>query len=78
MKIFTCSITERAEEGEDGRDDDENIIKEEDKKTKKTGKTKQATTDAFVIITDDCDNVLAFLNAIAVKSPQVTAAPLFL
>ena len=29
-------------------------------------------------ITDDCDNILAFLQAVAVKSPQVIADPLSL
>ena len=29
-------------------------------------------------ITDDCDDVLAFLQAVAIKSPWVIAAPLYL
>ena len=39
---------------------------------------KQATAETFVTIIDDCDNVLGFLQAVAVKSPQVTASPLSL
>ena len=39
------------------------------KKTTKTGKPKQATTKTLVTISDDCGNVLAFLQAVAVKSP---------
>ena len=51
--------------------------------TKKPGKSKQASAemaDAEMLasIADDCDNVLAFFQAVAVKSPRVIAAPLSL
>ena len=86
LKIFSLYITERAEEGEDdNRDDDDNNNKDneteggveaEEEKTTKTGKTKQDTAKTFDTITEDCDDVWAFLQAVTVKSPQFTAAPL--
>ena len=42
------------------------------------GKTKQASAKTLATIADDCDAVLAFLQAFTVKSPQVTLAPLSL
>ena len=44
----------------------------------KMNKKKQATTEILATITDDCDNILAFLQAVAVNSPQGTAVPLSL
>ena len=41
-----------------------------------TGKTNQATAETFATIAYNCDNVLSFFQAMAVKLPQVTAAPL--
>ena len=47
------------------------------------GKAKQASdetaaAETLATIEDDCDNVLAFLQAVAVKYPRVIAAPLSL
>ena len=47
------------------------------------GKSKQASAKTaadktLVTIADDCDDVLAFLQAVTVKSPRVFAAPLSL
>ena len=49
-------------------------------KAKKPGKTKQASAETaaaktLASIADGCEDVLAFLQAVAVKSPQVFAAP---
>ena len=50
---------------------------------KKPGKAKQdsaktVATKTLATIADDFDNVLAFLQAVSVKSTQVIAAPLYL
>ena len=42
----------------------------------KPGKAKQATAETLNIIADNCNNFLAFLKVVIVKSPQVIAAPL--
>ena len=88
LEIFSRSVMERSDEGgdnggdnDDGEDDKHYYIQggveaEEDKKTKT--KKRQATAKTFTTIADDCDGVLAFIHAVAVKSPQVTAAPLSL
>ena len=52
-------------------------------KTKNLGNAKQASAETaaaetLAYITEDCDDVLAFLQAVAVKSPRVIAAPLSL
>ena len=39
------------------------------------GKKKQATAKTLATTADDWDNVLDFLQAITVKSPQITAEP---
>ena len=44
----------------------------------KQASTKTAVSKTLATITDDYDDVLAFLQAIAVKSPRVLAAPLSL
>ena len=44
----------------------------------KTGKKTKGTTKTLATIADDCDNVLAFLQDVAVKSLRVTVAPLSL
>ena len=49
-------------------------------KSKKQSKEKQASSETaaakmLASITDNCDNVLAFLQAVSVKSPRVLAAP---
>ena len=84
LKIFARSITERAEEGEDAEGDDDNEnksecgVEAEDKNTTKTGKTNQSTANTLATIADNCNGVLTLLQAVAVKSPRVTAAPLSL
>ena len=85
LKIFSRSITECAKEGENtSKVDDDNdkdsviTIKAEDEKTVTPGKAKQATAETFTTIADNCDNVLAFLQAVTVKSPQVIVSPLSL
>ena len=85
LKIFARSITEWAKEGEDASGEDDNdddkskgSIEAKERKTTKKGKAKQATTEMLVTITDDCEDVLAFLQAVRVKSPRVTAASLSL
>ena len=50
----------------------------EDEKITKKGKVKQVTNETLATIADDYDNVLVLLQAIAVKSPQVIAAPIYL
>ena len=55
----------------------------ESPEAKKAGKTKQASAKTaaaktLASIAVDCDDVLAFLQAVAVKSPRVLAAPLSL
>ena len=50
----------------------------EDEKTTKKGNAKHATAKTLATIVDGCNNVLAFLQAVAVKSPQVIADPLSL
>ena len=50
----------------------------EDENTTKKVKAKQATTETLATITENCDDVLYFLQAVVVKSPQVTVAPLSL
>ena len=85
LKIFDCSITDWAKEGENASnaDNDNNkdsviTIKAEDEKTAKTGKSEQATAKTLNTIADNCDEFLAFFQAAAVKSPQVITAPLSL
>ena len=84
LNIFACFITDWEKEGEDtsGNDNNDNENKgggdAEDKNTTKKGKAKQATAETLANIADDCDNVLAFVQAVSVKSPRVTAAPLSL
>ena len=64
------------QEGEDASrydEDDKDVSKRKDgveaedgKKTKK-GKANQATTETLTTITENCDNVLEFLQAVAVN-----------
>ena len=85
LKNIDRSITEWAKEGEttSGEDDDndedsEVSVETKDEKTTETGKAKLATAETLVIIADNYDNVLAFLQTVAVNSPRVIAAPLSL
>ena len=50
---------------------------EEDTK-KKTEKKRKATVETLATIADNCNNILAFLQSVAVKSPRVIATPLSL
>ena len=50
----------------------------EDEKTTKKGKSNQATVETLVTIADNCDDVLAFLQDVAFKSPRVTTLPVSL
>ena len=79
LNMFACSITkwekkwENASEADDENDKDSVItIEGEDKKTSKSGKEKQATVEMLTTIVDNCNNVLAFLQAVIVKSTRVT------
>ena len=85
LKIFARSIMEWAKGEENTREaDDKNdkdsviTIKAEDDKTAKPGKANQATAETLTTIAYNYDDVLDFLQDIAVKSPRVIAAPLSL
>ena len=87
--IFALSITKWAKEEDstievDEANDNNSVVtvEAEDAKTK-PGKAKQAATKTAAAETlttnaDNCDNVSAFLQAVAVKYPRVIAAPLSL
>ena len=88
LNIFARSITEWASdtapssEADEVSDNDSGVTVEA-AEAKKQGKTKQASAETaaaktLASIADDCDDVLAFLQAVAVKSPRVLAAPLSL
>ena len=83
--VFSRSITKWAKEGKtaSGADDDNNndsviTIEAKDATLAKPGKAKQATANILTTIADNFDDVLAFLQAVYVKSPRVVAAPLSL
>ena len=89
LNIFTRSITEWVSDAdslgeEDEANDNDIVITIEAAESKENpGKAKQASTktaaaETLATITDDCDDVLAFLQAVAVKSPQFLAEPLSL
>ena len=63
-------------EDDNNNEDTEGGMEAEGKKKTKKGKAKQATDETLATIADDCDNVLAFFQAVAVKSTLVIAAPL--
>ena len=66
----------------DEANDDDSVVTIEAAEAKANpGKANQASAktaavETLATITDDCDNILAFLQAVAVKSPRVLAAPL--
>ena len=81
MNIFACSITEWASDAAPPSEADEasadnsivTVRLPEAPEGKKAGKTKQASaetaaTDNLATIADNCDDVLVFLQAVAVKS----------
>ena len=88
LNIFARSITGWASDADpsskaDETSKDDSVVTIEDKEAKKPGKVKQASTKTaadktLATIADDCDDVLAFLQAVSVKSPRVIAAPLSL
>ena len=70
---------EPASKEEDNKDkDSKGGMEAEDNILTKKGKAKQATTKTLDTIADKCDNVLAFLQAVVVKSPRVISATLSL
>ena len=74
---------EIAEEGEedDGEEDNKRNRRgkeAEEEKEKKTWKKNKATNETLSTIVEDCDDFLAFLQAVAVKFPRVIKSPLSL
>ena len=85
LKFFARSIMDRAKEEEttskaDEANNDDSVItiKAKDAKSANPVKSKQAAAKTLTTIVDNCDNVLAFLQAVAVKYPRVIAVPLSL
>ena len=85
LNIFALSIIDWEKESENtsgyaaaADDNGEDGVEAEDKKTSKKGKAKQATVKTLATIVDNCNDVLAFLQAIICKSTQFTAVPLSL
>ena len=85
LNIFAGSITEWAKEEETTSDSDEDndddsvvTIEAKDAKSANPGKAKEAAAKTLTTIIDNCDNILSFLHAVAVKCPRVIAAPLSL
>ena len=87
LKIFARSIAEWASDADstseaDETNNDNSVVTIEAEEAKaKPGKANQASSKTAAVntlatIADDCDNVLAFLQAVYVKSPRVLAAPL--
>ena len=73
LKTFACSITEWAPDADslseaDEANDDDSVITIEAAEAKNPGKAKQAssetaTAETLANISDDCDDVLAFLQS---------------
>ena len=88
LKIFARSITEWASDADSSSEankanDDDSVVMIEAVEAKNPGKAKHASAETaaaktLATIAYDCDNVLAFLQAVSVKSPRVLAAPLSL
>ena len=88
LNIFAYSITEWASDADSSikaneASDDDSVVKIEAVEAKNPGKVKQdsaetAAAKTLATIADDFDDVLAFLQADAVKSPRVLVAPLSL
>ena len=94
LNVFARSIMDWAKEEDttseaDEANDDDIVVTIKAKDVKENpGKTKQAAADTaatktaaaktLTTIADSCDDALAFLQAVAVKSPQVIVAPLSL
>ena len=79
LNIFACFIKEWALDADssseaDETNDDDSVVTIEAAEVKKPGKAKQASAktaaaETLATITDDCDDVLAFQQAVSVKSP---------
>ena len=80
LNIFARSITEWASdadslsEAEEANNDDSVFTIEAAESKEKPGKVNQvsaetAATETLATITDNCDDVLAFLQAVAIKYP---------
>ena len=89
LKIFDRSITEwlsdadSLSEADEANDNNSVVMIEAAEAKAKPGKAKQASAETaaaktLATIADYCDNVLVLLQAVAVKSPRVLAAPLSL
>ena len=82
LKIFARSIMEWAKGGENAsredNDNDEGSEEAKDKKTTDTGKANQDTAETLATIVYDRETFLAFLQAVAFKSPRVVAAQISL
>ena len=89
LNIFARSITEWELDADslseaDEDDDDDSVVTIEYAEVKakpvkaKLASVETAADETLATIADDCDNVLAFLQAVSVKSPRVLAAPLSL
>ena len=88
LNIFACSIIESASDADsssevDEANNDNSIVTIEAAENKNPGKAKQASAETsaaetVATIADDCDDVLAFLQAVVVKSLRVIAVTLSL
>ena len=82
LKIFSKRINKKeAENATEESDTDEDIRSDKDnnKERVKTISTKDATMcDATEVILAGCNNILAFIQAVALKAPQVLMSPISL
>ena len=71
LNIFTRSTKGETDSREDNNNnkDSEGSVEAEDEKTMNPGKENQATSETLATISDDFDDVMAFLQAVAVKYP---------
>ena len=81
LKVFanciTAKGTEEEEEKSKGEGKDESDSKREETKTNREDQAEEKS-EMLATIAANCNYVLAFLQAIAVKSPRIIAAPLLL
>ena len=81
-----ASDADSSSEADKANDDNSVVTIEAAEAKSKPGKAKQASSETaaaetaavetLATISDNCDDVLAFLQAVSVKSPQVLVAPL--
>ena len=87
LKIFARSITEWAKDedstskADEANDNDSVVTIDAEEAKSMPGKAKQASdetaaAETLATIKNDCDDVLAFLQAVVIKSPRVIAAAL--